>query len=101
MTNMNNIKIYQITAKTCKDFRNKLFVPYNADTFDFNDYELVYEYNDDSKIEIITDYLESIYTKFNFNHPKDFYGHSLSVSDIVEVNGQKHYVDLIGFYSFS
>ena len=29
------------------------------------------------------DSLESIYTRFNINHPADFKGHSLSVSDIV------------------
>ena len=27
--------------------------------------------------------LEDIYTRFNIDHPKDFYGHSLSVSDVV------------------
>ena len=45
--------------------------------------------------------LDSIYEKFNIAHPSDFYGHSLSVSDIVAIrtNGQVscHYVDSIGF----
>ena len=45
--------------------------------------------------------LDSIYEKFNIAHPADFYGHSLSVSDIVAIrtNGQVscHYVDSIGF----
>ena len=27
--------------------------------------------------------LEDIYTRFNIDHPKDFKGHSLSVSDVV------------------
>ena len=27
--------------------------------------------------------LEDIYTRFNVDHPKDFKGHSLSVSDVV------------------
>jgi hypothetical protein len=27
--------------------------------------------------------LEDIYTKFNIDHPADFAGHSLSVSDVV------------------
>ena len=45
--------------------------------------------------------LEDIYVKFNVARPEDFYGHSLSVSDIVAVKeaGQIscHYVDSIGF----
>ena len=45
--------------------------------------------------------LEDIYTRFNIDHPKDFKGHSLSVSDVVVLhqNGQDtaHYVDSVGF----
>ncbi|VYU44191.1 Antirestriction protein (ArdA) [Eubacterium limosum] len=45
--------------------------------------------------------LESIFERFNIDHPKDFKGHSLSVSDVVVLhqNGQDtaHYVDSIGY----
>lgn len=45
--------------------------------------------------------LEDIYTRFNIDHPKDFMGHSLSVSDVVVLhqNGQDaaHYVDSFGY----
>ena len=45
--------------------------------------------------------LEDIYTRFNNDHPKDFKGHSLSVSDIVVLhqNGENtaHYVDRFGY----
>ena len=45
--------------------------------------------------------LEEMYTKFNNDHPADFRGHSLSVSDIVALrqNGivSCHYVDSVGF----
>ena len=45
--------------------------------------------------------LDMIYLRFNVNHPADFKGHSLSVSDIVALkqNGvvSCHYVDSIGF----
>ena len=45
--------------------------------------------------------LEDIYTRFNIDHPKDFKGHSLSVSDVVVLhqNGQDaaHFVDSVGF----
>lgn len=45
--------------------------------------------------------LEELYYKFNINKPQNFYGHSLSVSDIVVArkNGtvSYHYVDSVGF----
>ena len=45
--------------------------------------------------------LEDIYTRFNIDHPKDFKGHSISVSDVVVLhqNGQDtaHYVDSFGY----
>ena len=45
--------------------------------------------------------LESIFERFNLDHPKDFKGHSLSVSDVVVLhqNGQDtaHYVDSFGY----
>ena len=45
--------------------------------------------------------LEDIYTRFDTDHPEDFKGHSLSVSDIVVLhqNGENtaHYVDRIGY----
>jgi hypothetical protein len=45
----------------------------------------------------VTSILEKLFTKFNFNHPADFKGHSLSVSDVVELNGKCYYCDAIGF----
>ncbi len=45
--------------------------------------------------------LKDLYAKFNIDHPADFTGHSLSVSDIVALrqNGviSCHYVDSVGF----
>ena len=41
------------------------------------DYELIY--SDRLGME---DTLNSLYEKFNINHPQDFTGHSLSVSDV-------------------
>lgn len=45
--------------------------------------------------------LEDIFERFNIDHPKDFKGHSLSVSDVVVLhqNGQDtaHYVDSFGY----
>lgn len=47
------------------------------------------------------DSLESIYTRFNIDHPADFKGHSLSVSDIMVLHQDgkdtAHYCDRFGF----
>ena len=48
------------------------------------------------------DSLESIYTRFNINHPADFKGHSLSVSDIVVLHqdgeNTAHYLSLLHIF---
>ena len=48
-----------------------------------------------------TNDLESIYAKFNVEHPEGFTGHSLSMSDVVELYDDAgsafHYVDRFGF----
>lgn len=45
--------------------------------------------------------LEDIYTQFNIDHPADFTGHSLSVSDVVVLHqdgeNTSHYVDSVGY----
>ena len=45
--------------------------------------------------------LETVYAKFNINHPADYKGHSLSVSDIVVLHedgkNSAHFVDSFGF----
>lgn len=71
-----------------------------ANSFGFEihgeDYELIY--SDRLGME---DTLNSLYEKFNINHPQDFTGHSLSVSDVVVMrkNGESkaYYVDSFGF----
>ena len=66
----------------------------------FDHYEVVYfdklpPYTDQSVM------LEQLYVKFNIDHPADFRGHSLSVSDIVALKTAGvvscHYVDSFGF----
>lgn len=52
-------------------------------------------------------FLENIYQKFNVDHPADYTGRSLSVSDVVEIresdtlNPGFYFVDSIGFKSIS
>ena len=63
-------------------------------------YDKVYE-GDFSEYEKkggdIAKQLEALYTKFNIDHPADFKGHSLSVSDVVAVKGKPYYIDTFGF----
>ena len=91
--------IYQLArGDATRDLR---FEPYDrlqatGHTVDRANYELIYTAPLTADIT-----LNSIWEKFNIDHPKDFKGHSLSVSDIVVLhqNGGNtaHYVDSIGF----
>ena len=91
--------IYQIKGgDETRDFR---FEPYDrlqaaGNVVDRANYELVYT----APLAPETS-LEDIYTRFNIDHPKDFKGHSLSVSDVVVLHqdGQDaaHFVDSVGF----
>ena len=45
----------------------------------------------------IDNILETIYNIFNVSRPEDFKGHSLSISDIIEVDGDKYFVNDYGF----
>ena len=91
--------IYQIKGgDETRDFR---FEPYDrlqaaGNVVDRANYELVYS----APLAPETS-LEDVYTRFNIDHPKDFKGHSLSVSDVVVLHqdGQDaaHFVDSVGF----
>ena len=91
--------IYQIKGgDETRDFR---FEPYDrlqaaGNVVDRANYELVYS----APLAPETS-LEDIYVRFNIDHPKDFKGHSLSVSDVVVLHqdGQDaaHFVDSVGF----
>ena len=45
----------------------------------------------------VSQVLDSIFETFNLHHPEDFRGHSLSVSDVVELNGIQYYCDSEGW----
>lgn len=64
--------------------------------FTIEDYENTYE-GEIEEGRYIEETLENIFVKFNTNRPEDFKGHSLSVSDIVQINGHFYYVDSFGF----
>ena len=94
-----SFSIYQL--KRGDETRDLRFEPYDRLTatghaVDPANYDLIYSAPLAPGIS-----LEDIFTRFNIDHPKDFKGHSLSVSDVVVLhqNGQDtaHYVDSIGY----
>ena len=94
-----SFSIYQL--KRGDETRNLRFEPYDrltaaGHTVDPANYDLIYS----APLAPGTS-LEAIFTRFNIDHPKDFKGHSLSVSDVVVLhqNGQDtaHYCDSVGF----
>ena len=67
-----------------------------------DNYTLVYSYKEDlSKVENISAFLDSVFEKFNCDRPKDFEGHSLSVSDVIAIKKDNritsYYVDSTDF----
>ena len=91
--------IYQL--KRGDETRDLRFEPYDrlqatGHAVDRANYELIYT----APLAPDTS-LEDIYTRFNLDHPADFKGHSLSVSDIVVLHRDgrdaAHYVDSIGY----
>ena len=94
-----SFSIYQIkSGDETRDYRFEPFDRLQATgrSVDRANYDLVYTVPLDSKTT-----LEDIYRTFNIDHPADFKGHSLSVSDVVVLHqGGKdtaHYCDSFGF----
>ena len=94
-----SFSIYQIkSGDETRDYRFEPFDRLQATgrSVDKANYDLVYTAPLDGKTT-----LEDIYRTFNIDHPADFKGHSLSVSDVVVLHqGGKdtaHYCDSFGF----
>ena len=95
--------IYQLKrddATTDIRFMNSDYLKSKGIEPQYENYELVYTgtlSKDGSQIEK----LEDLYRIFNIEHPQDFTGHSLSISDIVALKQagvvSYHYVDSIGY----
>lgn len=95
----NTFEIYQL--KRIDETWDYRFEPYerlqrHGKCVDYNNYDLVYQDNYGEK-----DSLDSIYYRFNMEHPEDFRGHSLSVSDVIVLHTEgldkAFYVDSFGF----
>ena len=97
-----DIRIYQINGE--RDSNHVGFMGHDrlekyqgSSAIDSKIYDLIYENTIEAKN------LEDIFRIFNIEHPEDFRGHSLSVSDIVEVMDDStikngfYFCDSIGF----
>lgn len=94
---LKKIRIWQLRADSDFEIRFKSYDEILKKHVEPNqeNYEVVYDGN------LETNDLEAIYTTFNMNHPQGFRGHSLSISDVVELYDEQsssfHYVDSFGF----
>lgn len=94
---LKNVRIWQL--KSDSDFSMRFI--------SFDEFEKQFGQPDKNSYEVIfdgslpTNNLDAIYEICNINHPDGYRGHSLSMSDVVELydeNGSEfHYVDRFGF----
>lgn len=98
---LQNVRIWQLKADS--DFSMR-FISFDEFKKQFGEpskdsYEVIYDGN------LSTNNLDEIYEICNINHPAGYHGHSLSMSDIVELYDEKvstfHYVDRFGFQKFN
>ena len=89
------IKVYQINPDLDRHgvlFRNYEAAMSSASQIDPSIYKTVFDGNVDAQD------LEDVFAVLNFSQPVGYNGHSLSVSDIVEIEGSGHfYCDSFGF----
>ena len=81
-----------------KDHKDQLFIGYrhNGENVRKSWYDEVYGGEIEDKENIFTT-LERLFYIFNMEHPSDFRGHSLSVSDVVYLDGKYYYCDSFGY----
>ena len=95
---MKTLKIWQLKNESQHEFG---FEPWERikDKFSENNYKVVYEgiYNDEVHKDVF-DELDYIYGMLNIGKkPEGYTGHSLSTSDIIELDGEKFYVNDYGY----
>jgi len=95
-----NFTIHQLKESTEIDSRGLLFEPYssvlkNGLSVDWANYDHVYSGNVELGPGSVANTLEHIFCKYNFELPLDFEGHSLSISDIITIDGfPSCYIDI-------
>ena len=93
---MKKIRIYQLPVEHKAKFMGLEFVTENNIMPKLEDYNLVWE----GEVEDGSD-LDDIYRIFNVNHPEGYTGHSLSMSDVVFMDGKYFYCDDYGWEEVS
>ncbi len=94
---MSKYAIYQLNHDLGKHIRDYSFRSYGdvvgeGLTIDKGNYECVYEFESEDCLT-----KDDIYYIFNMMRPKDFRGHSLSVSDVIMVPDGYYYCDSFGW----
>ena len=101
--------IFQLNSAKSADVRYEKFISLEdlkntGKKPNFDHYDVVYVAPLSSYQEVPA-ILEELYEQFNINHPSDFCGHSMSVSDVIalKIKGRVtcYYVDDIGFSALS
>ena len=91
-------RIHQI-----KDIGNTIYAfrSFDPGRFNFADYECTYDAEIEIEDRTETEICDIIFYVFNMRRPADFEGHSLSVSDIIELkkygSSQFYYCNSCGF----
>lgn len=100
---LKKIRIYQVTYATKKKYEienGEIFQLlrgyFNGSPIPFEYYTKMYECERDYKGSIMA-LLEDLFYEFNEDRPEDFKGHSLSVGDIIWVDGEIYKCASIGF----
>jgi len=95
-------KIFQIPfPNTGKE--EKIYFKYAFNSLDridkvhFEYYTETYSGDINTDSTDVYDILEEIFTELNINHPNDYKGHSLSVSDICEIDNKYYFCDSFGW----
>lgn len=96
MRGLINCTIYQLEdlRATAYGFMNWNFA--KSHNFSISDYKEVYSAELEEG-ETDTDTLENLFVIFNTDHPDDYTGHSLSVSDVVKIKNRYYYCDSFGW----
>ena len=94
-------KIYQMKSGEEYHYNRFESLENNKGKINIDDYEAVYSgFMDEYTGNTLAEKLESIYAEFNTHLPDNYFGHSLSMSDVIVTDDKAFYVDTIGFAEF-
>ena len=96
------MNIYKYDICQLSNYTDYMFENWNyakEHGFDLFDYKKVYSGEEEARDE--RDLLDYLFEKFNINHPEDFRGHSVSVSDLILIYNENiasvYYCDSFGW----